>query len=108
MKTQNRHQINPETQSCQTSVSGSVLRLCKYTSELYVSCANLLLKSGFEQTGDYVFKRKSKNGYGQRIFCLYHFFESELTLNIYYPQEPMRGIKNIEELKVQLKRFENE
>lgn len=92
----------------QAAVSGSVLRLYKYTSELYVSCANILLENGFKQSGDYVFRRKNKNSYGYRIFCLYQFFEKELTLNIYYPQEPMREIKNIEELKVQLKRFENE
>jgi hypothetical protein len=101
-------QLKNESESLQSCVSGSVLRLCKYTSELYVSCANLLLENGFEQTGDYVFKRKNKNTYGERIFCLYQFFKLELTLNIYYPQEPMRAIKNIEELKVQLKRFENE
>jgi len=104
----NNVKVQDDTQSLQSCVSGSVLRLCKYTSELYVSCANLLLENGFKQTGDYVFKRKNNNSYGDRIFCLYQFFEPELTLNIYYPQEPMRAIKNIEELKAQLKRFENE
>jgi len=81
------------------------VKLKKYKSKLYVDCANLLIKNGFKQTGDYVFI-KENNGY--RVFCLYHFFTDGLTLNIYYPQEPSKLITSIDEMQEQIDRFKNE
>lgn len=84
------------------------MRLVKYKSKLYIDCANLLLKNGFIQNGDYVFTRQNKNHYTDRHFYLYHFYSDGLTLNIYYPSETYIAIKNVEDMQNQIDRFKDE
>jgi len=99
-------QRQPILQQC--SVSGSGLRLVKYTSQLYIDCGNLLLKNGFVQTGDYVFTRQNKEFYSKRHFCIYHFYSDGLRLNIYYPSESFILIKNVDDMQKQIDRFNDE
>lgn len=92
-----------------SAVSRSNLRLVRYKSKLYFDCANLLLKNGFTQKGDYCFVKKYKgNPYGgESIFFLYHFHLDGLTLNTYNPKQDFIIIKSIEDMQKQIDLLNN-
>lgn len=83
------------------------LRLHKYTDKLFIACGNLLLASGYEQQGNYCFRKKGTN-WGRRTIFIYRFYSDGITANVYYPQESMRLIKNIEEMQALINRFKDE
>lgn len=92
---------------CLSAVSGSGLRLVKYKSQLYIDCANLLLKNGFTQEGDYCFIKNYKgNPYGSEPkFFLYHFYSDGLCLNTYNPKQDFILIKNKGDMQKQISRL---
>ncbi len=92
---------------CKTDVSGSGLRLVKYNSQLYIDCANLLLKNGFTQEGDYCFIKnyKGRPFGGEPTFFLYHTYSDGLTLNTYNPKQDFVLIKNKEDMQKQISRL---